>query len=207
EFDITDVNYQNPDEQETTAVFSNQDTEVSLVFEDVTESDRYLYFASYRSIPEDSIALIGALRFVLDQSTPFEQEVFHLEFVIEEAREHLTQQADGSYTYNSNEVLAERLSDENWGRDNSLFADAHLSQFLLSFPDATFPEYWVQHYTMSSNGFYFEHENLEFTSVQYQQATDEIILSGTFGVEMKELSCGFYSFFSVTNANFKVLIQ
>ncbi|MEO0874668.1 MAG: hypothetical protein AAFY48_08705, partial [Bacteroidota bacterium] len=29
EFDITDVNYQNPDEQETTAVFSNQDTEVS----------------------------------------------------------------------------------------------------------------------------------------------------------------------------------
>lgn len=207
EFDITEVNYQHPDQQETTAIYSNQDVESALTFKDVNDTDRYLYFATYRSTHEDSIALIGELRFVLDESTPFEQEIFHLEFVLEEARSALSQQADGSYIYNSNEVLAQRLQHQNWGQNNGLFSNSQLSQFLLSFPNANFEHQFIENYTLSSNGFYFEHEALEFSQVVYQPATDEIVLEGNFKVEIKELSCGFYSFFSIDNANFKALLQ
>lgn len=207
EFDITDVNYQDPDQQETTAIYSNQDVEVALTFQDVNESDRMLYFAQYRPVHEDSIILIGSLRFVLDESTPFEQEIFLLEFILEEARSALSQLPDGSYIYNSHEVLAQSLQNENWGQSNALFSDSQLNQFLLSFPDANFEHQWMENYTLTSNGFYFEHEELEFTAVEYRPATDEIVLDGKFSVEMKILSCGFYSFFSVDNANFKALIK
>ena len=206
-FDITAIDYQNPDGQETHSIYSNQDLGVSLLFEDISESDRYFYFASYRDTAEDSITLIGTLRFVLDNSTPFEQEVFHLEFIINEAREHLNQQAEGGYVYNNNQLLAERLRDLDWGRDNALFSNSPLSEFLLSFPDTSLAEGEVDNWPLTSNGFYFEHENLTFSEVEYRPAADEIVLSGQFNVEMKMLSCGFYSYFSIENANFKALIQ
>lgn len=206
-FDITDVNYQNPDQQETTSVYSTQDIESQLTFRDYNDADRYIFYTIYRDIPEDSILLIGQLRFVLDESTPFAQEVFHIEFLLEEARSELSEQPDGSYTYNSHAVLAERLQNQNWGNNDNMFANNQLNMLLLSFPDANFEHLWTGNRTLTSNGFYFQHENLEFTDVEYRPASDEIVLTGNFSVHLKELSCGFYSFFAVDNAHFKALLQ
>ncbi|MEL7247345.1 MAG: hypothetical protein AAFO03_02965 [Bacteroidota bacterium] len=206
EFDITSINYLGDKEQDQTAVFSNQDLEAELVFYELNTLDRYFYFAYDLNSTEDAVALLGQLRFTLDESTPFEQEVFHLEFVLAESRSNLTEQPDGTFRYTDLSILANHLEDQDWG-SNSFFGGGRINQFLLTFPDTSLEEYGPGSYTITSNGFYFEHEHLDFTAVEYQQATNEIILSGTFGVEMKELSCGFYSFFSVTNANFRALIQ
>ena len=138
EFDITDVNYQDPDQQETTAIYSNQDIEVALTFQDVNESDRILYFAQYRPVHEDSIVLIGSLRFVLDESTPFEQEIFLLEFVLEEARSALSQQPDGSYIYNNHEALAQSLQNENWGAEQCFIQRQPRQSVLTQLPRCQF---------------------------------------------------------------------
>lgn len=205
-FDITNIDYSNPDAQETTSVYSNQNLETRLQFQDLTTIDRYLFFATYLNISEDSIALIGQLQFILDESTPFEQEVFDLEFVHIEARSNLTPQPDGTYTYNNLGILAERLRQDNWGQ--SVFSgNSQLNQFLLSFPNPNLGEHHMENYTLTSNGFYFEHENLSFTDITFRESANQIDLSGNFNVEMKELSCGFFSYFSVENARFQALIQ
>ena len=60
---------------------------------------------------------------------------------------------------------------------------------------------------MSSNGFYFAHENLEFTMIQYDELENTITLKGMFEVEIKMLSCGFYSTHAVTDAEFQLIIK
>ena len=86
-------------------------------------------------------------------------------------------------------------------------ANGQLNQFLLSFPNVDLGEHTMPNYTLTSNGFYFEHEQLEFSNVVYHSETNTIDLSGNFTVEMKELSCGFYSYFFVENARFQALIH
>ncbi len=205
-FDITGINYMNPEAQKQTAVYANQDIETELVFYELDSLDRFFSFGFGLPNTEDSVALLGQLRFVLDESTPFEQEVFHLEFVLVEDRINLQAKANGSYRYNNLEVLAKHLKNLNWA-GGDLFGGSQISQFLLSFPSASFKEHQINNQTLTSNGFYFEHEILDFTNIAYHQETNQIDLSGAFTLEMKELSCGFYSFFLVENGNFHALIK
>ncbi len=50
-------------------------------------------------------------------------------------------------------------------------------------------------------------QDLDFTEVSYLAEEDAIVVGGTFEVELKVMSCGFYSFYSVQEASFRALIQ
>lgn len=206
QFDITNIDYVNPDEQQTVSVSSTQDVAINLSFQELSTLDRYLYFASYHPVSDDSITLIGQLHFDLDEETPFQQEEFLLEFILIEARANLTEQPDQTFRYNDLELLATHLQNNNW-TESGFVDNGQLNQFLLSFPNVDLGEHTMPNYTLTSNGFYFEHEQLEFSDVVYHSETNTIDLSGNFTVEMKELSCGFYSYFFIENARFQALIH
>lgn len=206
ELDISDILYTNPDEQDTTHVNADQDLDFAFTFKDLALEDRYLYFANTYGLSPDSIAIVGNIRFVQSPNSTFPEDLFDLEFVLTEARDNLEQNADGTYTYLDKEVLAHRLATENFG-NNSLFGGYNVSQMLLTLPQ---PQELLNGWgemVLSSNGFYFPYENLDLTEVSYLAEEDAIVVGGTFAVELKVMSCGFYSFYAVQQASFRGLIQ
>ena len=206
ELDISDVLYASPDEQDTTHVNADQDLDFAFTFKDLALEDRYLYFANTYGLDEDSIAIIGNVRFIQSVGSTFPEDLFDLEFVLTEARDNLEQNTDGTYRYLDKEVLANRLATENFG-NNSLFSGNNVSQLLLTLAQPVEPLSGWGDMLLSSNGFYFPHEVLDLTEVSYLAEQDAIVIGGTFEVELKVLSCGFYSFYSVQEASFRALIQ
>ena len=206
ELDISDVLYASPDEQDTTHVNADQDLDFAFTFKDLALEDRYLYFANTYGLDEDSIAIIGNVRFIQSVGSAFPEDLFDLEFVLTEARDNLEQNTDGTYRYLDKEVLANRLATENFG-NNSLFSGNNVSQLLLTLAQPVEPLSGWGDMLLSSNGFYFPHEVLDLTEVSYLAEQDAIVIGGTFEVELKVLSCGFYSFYSVQEASFRALIQ
>ena len=206
ELDISDVLYASPDEQDTTHVNADQDLDFAFTFKDLALEDRYLYFANTYGLDEDSIAIIGNVRFIQSVGSAFPEDLFDLEFVLTEARDNLEQNTDGTYRYLDKEVLANRLATENFG-NNSLFSGNNVSQMMLTLAQPVEPLSGWGDMLLSSNGFYFPHEVLDLTEVSYLAEQDAIVIGGTFEVELKVLSCGFYSFYSVQEASFRALIQ
>lgn len=206
ELDINDVLYASPDEQDTTHVNADQDLDFAFTFKDLALEDRYLYFANTYGLDEDSIAIIGNVRFIQSVGSTFPEDLFDLEFVLTEARDNLEQNTDGTYRYLDKEVLANRLATENFG-NNSLFSGNNVSQMMLTLAQPVEPLSGWGDMLLSSNGFYFPHEVLDLTEVSYLAEQDAIVIGGTFEVELKVLSCGFYSFYSVQEASFRALIQ
>ena len=206
ELDINDVLYASPAEQDTTHVNADQDLDFAFTFKDLALEDRYLYFANTYGLDEDSIAIIGNVRFIQSVGSAFPEDLFDLEFVLTEARDNLEQNTDGTYRYLDKEVLANRLATENFG-NNSLFSGNNVSQLLLTLAQPVGPLSGWGDMLLSSNGFYFPHEVLDLTEVSYLAEQDAIVIGGTFEVELKVLSCGFYSFYSVQEASFRALIQ
>lgn len=203
--DISSISYSNPDGQDTTHVSTDQDLDVVFTFKELFSLDRHLYFALGSNSP-DSIALLGNIRFLQNPNSDFSEDLFDLEFVVFEALSNLEQNADGTYNYLDRQLLANRLSNEGWGNQN-LFSGYNINQLMLTLPVATTPEEGWGEMILSSNGFYFPHETLELTEVTYLAEDDAIVLSGNFEVELKILSCGFYSFYNVRQASFRALIQ
>jgi hypothetical protein len=206
ELDINKIDYQSVDDQDTTHVNADQDLDFNLTFKDVATEDRYLYFANTYGLASDSIAIIGNIRFIQSVGSTFPEDLFDLEFVLTEARDNLAQNADGTYVYLDNQVLANRLATENFG-NNSLFSGNNVSQLLLTLAQPIEPLQGWGDMLLSSNGFYFPHEVLDLTEVSYLAEEDAIVVGGTFEVELKILSCGFYSFYSVQHASFRALIK
>lgn len=206
ELDISGIDYVNPENQDTTHVSTDQDLDFSCTFKDLSLGDRYLYFADTYGLAADSIAIIGNVRFIQSIGSTFSEDLFDLEFVLTEARDNLEQNADGTYRYLDKQVLANRLATENFG-NNSLFTGNNVSQLMLTLPQPMEVLPGWEENLLSSNGFYFPYEVLDLTEVSYLAEEDAIVIGGTFEVELKVLSCGFYSFYSVQQASFRALIQ
>lgn len=206
EFDISDINYGGAEMQDTTRVDADQDLDFSFTFKALSSLDRYLYFASVYDLSADSIALLGNIRFIQSPNSDFSEDLFDLEFVMIEALSNLTQNTDGTYNYLDRQQLAYRLNNENWGNQH-LFGSNGINQMLLTLPVPISPEDGWGEMMVSSNGFYFQHETLELTEVTYLAEDDTIVIGGHFEVELKMLSCGFYSFYNVRQASFRGLIQ
>ena len=206
ELDINKIDYQSAEDQDTTHVNADQDLDFTFTFKDLALEDRYLYFADTYGLDVDSIAIIGNVRFIQSVGSTFSEDLFDLEFVLTEARDNLEQNADDTYSYLDKQVLAHRLATENFG-NNSLFSGYNVNQLMLTLPQPQETlEGWGE-MVLSSNGFYFPYEVLDLTEVSYLAEEDAIVVGGTFAVELKILSCGFYSFYSVHQASFRALIQ
>ncbi|MGH1435043.1 MAG: hypothetical protein ACRBG0_11345 [Lewinella sp.] len=206
DLDISNIDYMSAEDQDVTHVDADQDLDFEFTFKEVASLDRYLYFASNQNIPADSLAIIGNIRFIQSPGSAFPEDLFDLEFVLTEALGNLEQNADGTYGYIDKQLLANRLATENFG-NNSLFAGYNVNQMMLTLPLPQEPLSGWGDMVVSSNGFYFPHEVLDFTEVSYLAEEDAIVVGGTFEVELKVMSCGFYSFYSVQEASFRALIQ
>lgn len=206
-FDIKEINYQEPAAVDSFYVESDQDLQTEFIFTDVTFLGDYRYpYIFHPDFPEDSIALMGSLRFVRSADSKFAEEFYDLDFITLESKSNLSALSDSTYRYASNELLFQKLQDENWGNKNA-FGSRDISQLTMTLPFAggSIP-HWEQS-RVTSNGFYWEHEQLSFTKIAYDKEDDSIWVQGEFEVELKELSCGFYSFYEVTNADFSALIR
>ena len=203
-FDAIEYDYSNPENQDAVSVYAEQDMDMELSFKDLTTLDRYLFFVYGADLPADSIAILGNLRFV-QTPTVFEQEVMDLEFVLVESLENLTLNADSTYSYISNEILYQRLMELEWGNVFDT-GNPSPSQILLTFPFSVEEESFP-YGLLTSYMFYFQHEDLTLSSINYIEEKDAIELSGNFTVDLKMPSCGFYSTHLVSDAEFIALIK
>lgn len=203
-FDAIEYDYSHPENQDAVSVYAEQDMDLELSFKDLTTLDRYLFFAYGVDLPSDSIAIMGNLRFVQTPNV-FEQEIVDLEFVLLESLENLTLNTDSTYSYISNEILYQSLVELEWG---NIFdtGNPSPSQILLTFPFSVEDES-LPHSLLTSYMFYFPHEDLTLSSINYIEEKDAIELAGNFTVDLKMLSCGFYSTHLVSDAEFIALIK
>lgn len=204
-FDIHDDVYK-VEEQDHFAVISDQQTESQLIFLDAKKSNRRYPSYKYMDVHEDSINIIGILNFDAQQSFGFKEKNIHFEIVVREARSNLDALTDSTYVYPSYEILYDQLSSKNFGNKNS-FATDDISNIFITIPSTQTEEEGIFAYSWTSNGFYFPHEELTFTNLEFDKTENRIIAEGKFDVELKHLSCGFWSSHAITNAAFKLKIQ
>lgn len=204
-FDIHDDVY-NEEDQDRYAVISEQDLETSIQFLDAKYSFHRYPFYNHIDISDDSIFVIGTLTFNAEQSFGFKDKEILFEITVKEAKAHLDQLSDSTYVYSSNKPLYEQLMTKNFGNKN-LFGESDLSTVFITIPSTPKEFDFMAHYNYTSNGFYFSEEDLSFTSIEYDENNDRIIAEGNFEVQLKQLSCGFYSTHALTNASFKLLLQ
>jgi len=204
DFEINDSLYY--ENQDTFVVQSEQVIEEDIEFILASKlSNTYPYFYWVEESP-DSVLVIGSIKYQALDNVTFEKKEYNLDILLKEDISNLTQVSDTSYTYTSNEVLAQRLTNEDFGTAN-LFGSGNMSTIFLTFPEI---DEDMQNYfggVSCSNGFYFPHEKFEMTKVAYDEVSDMIRIEGQFNVEIKFLSCGFFSTHAVNNANFRALIR
>lgn len=204
DFDIMKADYNEPDQE---SQFVDSDQVVDFVtFYDLNDSDRYFYFNIAPPSSIDSVTLIGAVDFESNDISTFGDDQIRLELLLTENKSNLVALADGAYRYKTNETLYQKLQEGNFG-NQGLFSNKYVNQLLLTFPSVSDTTHSVGYEMLSSNGFYFEHEILDLTTIDYDSETNAIELGGGFDVNVKMLSCGFYDFYYVTNAEFFVEIR
>jgi len=204
DFDIIKINYTDPD-QDLQFVTSEQENDF-VTFRDVNMIDRYLYLGKVPSTNQDSVTLLGSVTFKNSEESTFNEDNFKLEFFFTEDKSNLIALSDSTYRFKTNRSLFIKLRDEGWGHQQ-LFGNGYVNQLLLTFPELSDTTHTWGLQTLSSNGFYFENEQLEITSVDYDEEKNSIELGGLFNVFIKELSCGFYDFYHVSNAEFLIEIK
>ena len=204
-FDISKVDYQSIDESTTFPIIASQSATYDFKLESLSEQE-LIHFYFNHPVSEDSINLIGTLSFTNQNQDQFNAEELLLQFVYPESKANLTQLPDSSYTYQSNLALHTRLSEIDWN-NQKLFTENNYGQFVMTVPNSTNLEMdWHPADYLSSNGFYFDYETLNIESIDFDYITGDITLTGQFNVDLKILSCGFYSFYRVENANFEAKI-
>ena len=192
--------------QDSFQIESIQDLTFEMTFTDAYQSThKYPYFYNDMTSP-DSVDIIGIVRFEEDGTSNFEKSTYDLEFVLSESLENLEKIDDKTYKYLDNFMLYKQLKSNNFGNKN-LFGGGNKSTLFMSFPDIGELPNEAYYFIMSSNGFYFPHENLEFTMIEYDELENTITLKGNYNVEIKMLSCGFFSTHAVSNAEFQLIIK
>jgi len=202
-FDIEKVHYMVADQE--LKKFSSVQLDPIVTFQDITTIERHFYVNQLPETHPDSISLLATIDFQDQGESTFESDLFSLEIFINEDKSNLVALSDSTYRYSSNEILHNALEGE-WG--NSVFLNNDIQKELfVTLPnpiDST--HVWGMDY-LSSNAFYFENENLEMIGVDFNESEDEIEIIGKFEVSLKILSCGFYSFYHISNADFKMRIK
>jgi hypothetical protein len=173
----------------------------SFFIKEYNMEKRTIWFVNIsEDFSKDSIYIITTLQYrptIQTGKAPY----YGLEFVYKEARNNLKLNADSTFTYLDNKYLYSKLLTANWADPN------WESQAMLTFPEFTDHEGVQIEYLSSSNGFIYENEFFTMKSVTWDEATKEIKMAGTFKVAIKGLSCGFYNFYEVQNADFTATIK
>lgn len=204
-FDISKVDYQAIDESSTYSINAIQATDYGFKLESLSQQDIIHYYFNH-PVSDDSLNLIGSLYFENQDQDLFNTQELLLQFVFPEAKSNLIQLPDSTYTYQSNLALHSRLSEIDWN-NQKLFTENNFGQFIMTVPNSTNLDMnWHPADYLSSNGFYFDYETLNIETIEFDYITGDITLIGNFNVDLKILSCGFYSFFRVENANFEAKI-
>lgn len=204
-FDIVD-NVYDPENQTTYSVEAMQIGTGSVVFVDAYRSKhKYPYF-SYGMPPTDSLDIIGAISFESKSSFGFEVQTVDIEFVVREAISNLSSISDSTYVYTNIEKLYDQLITHDFGQKN-LFGNGDRSSIFVTIPEETVEGEDTYHRLPTSNGFYFSHEDLDLTEIMLDSDQEIILVHGSFVVELKQLSCGFYSSHLITDAEFSLKLK
>lgn len=152
---------------------------------------------SAQSVGEDSLCIYSSIQFEVYCDTDFLFTTFELGFYYVDSKEKFESISGEEVRYKNLEDFYRILDQNEW--DNNEFEEKLTALASISIPDSY--DDWING-PYSSNGFYFDHENFSFSKLNYDEATKSIEMEGDFDVSLKILSCGFYDFYSISNASF-----
>ena len=204
DFSIAGISYSTPDFLEEQFVSCSQKRDQDLVFQ--IAKDEYPYYNFQEEAQGDSIKIYISIPFISKEYQENVKNKWNIEFLLFEDINNLVQLSDSTYRYNSNKIFYERLQKADWNPDH-FFSKSKDVSMILTMPEGTQDiEGWHQD-VLSSFMFYFDHEKMFIDKLKYMESTDQIFIDGRFDVEMKILSCGFYSFYQIKRANFHAVIE
>lgn len=192
------IDYISPNAQLKFEVNAVQDESYKIEFRNTAFENIYLWYLPHS--PEsyiDSVYLIGRIEFNVLGSPALATEVLDIEFVFHEALDKLIINDDSTYTYINFNDFYERLLSDEWNQSGW---SQNKSQIQLSSPTPIQLPNWEIEY--SSNGIYFEDENVNIIRNSFDQELGQISVSGIFNFYIKELSCGFYQYQKLTEGKF-----
>jgi len=192
--------------EESFTVTSDQNLDLKLIFTAAHKTNHsYPHFYDDYS-PIDSVDIIGIIQFEAEGDFGFDKRLIDFEIGIREDIKNLNQITDNTYTFKSYKPLYHQLMTENFGYDD-LYRPNRIPTIFISLPDIFTNENDLIFNFITSNGFIFPHEDIDFNEIKYNERSNMIELSGTFDVDFKKLSCGYYSNSEINNAEFNLLIN
>lgn len=187
-------------------VVSIQNLEQPMTFLDVQKSIyKYSYF-NKGDAHTDSIDIVGTIKFEADNNFGINGSTIYFEIIVREAKSSLNSISDSTYVYKTNSTLYNQLSKNNFG-PKSMFGEPDRSIVLISIPSVEIFNDETYDYVYTTNGFYYDHEYINFTNIEFNQRENTILLDGGFEVDLKMLGCGIISSHYIENAEFKLKIK
>ncbi len=184
---------------DTTTITSSFNSEKGI--EVNAASQEFNHFGiELENVENDSIYLFSSFEYDVSNNIDFMYRKFELGFLYKEAKDNITTNADGFLQYKDLNNLLQILRKHKW--DNNQFREQVNALAFIRIPDS-YNEWTNDQY--SSNGFYFEQEKFQFNELNYNE--NEFSMSGNFDVQLKILSCGYWTFYELRNASFQTNIK
>ncbi len=196
-FDIVGSSYASED-QTLYSIESDQDLTIKASITEAPGGYPYHNSPYYNPVEEGKIRLLISLKFRSETQENFENTDWFFEFLVVEDLENINKLDDELFEYKSNSLLFEKMK---------LYKEENNFPLLLTMPDFQELSMGWELGVLSNVDFYFDEESYDIIELNYQSSEDKINMSGTFDVNLKVMSCGYYTFYEVRKANFNLLIE
>lgn len=196
-FEIVATSY-SAEDQTIHSIESKQNEALSLSITEAPEGYPYYNNPYYNPVEEGKIKLLISLQFESPGLENFENQDWFFEFMVVEDLINIIELEEGTYQYVSNEILFEKMV--QYKEENSF-------PLLLTIPDFQELSMGWEMELLSNVDFYFDEEAYTIVDLNYSPLEDKINMSGAFDVHLKVMSCGYYTFYEVRNANFNLFIE
>jgi len=150
----------------------------------------------------DSILISNSLRYRLNDKMDFPYKEFIVCFIYTEAKANLVISPDSlSISLRDPTLFAKAMQTYDWDTRPKSHSSYH------SRMEIKIPNVGKRSTTLSTNELVFDWENINVDNIAYDLESEELRLSGKFELSVKELSCGYTTYFSLRDGHFESVIN